>query len=108
MKYKYMALALVGSLLLVTGIVSAQLLTKDIFVRINQIISAGYPKMTAHVSVTDENGKPVEVRPDQFVAYVDDVRVKGSISVGKRDEQRPSAVQPAVCDQETPRCLEPQ
>ncbi|MBN1423917.1 VWA domain-containing protein [Candidatus Fermentibacteria bacterium] len=49
--------------------------------RLNQIISAGYPKMTAYVSVTDENGRPAEVRPEQFAAYVDDVKVRGPISV---------------------------
>ncbi len=81
MKNRRAATAFIVSLLLASGIISAQVLTRDIVVRINQIISTGYPKMIAYVSVTDENGKPVEARPDQFVAYVDDVKVRSNIDV---------------------------
>lgn len=81
MKNKHIALGIAVLLLLAAGVVPAQVLTRDIFVRLNQIISVGYPRMSAYVSVADENGRPIEVRPEQFAVYIDDVRVRGSIDV---------------------------
>lgn len=81
MKKSHLIMIVAGVFLLSAIGASAQGLGNDVFVRLNQIISNAYPRMTAYVSVTDDTGRPAELRPDQVAVYVDDVKVRGSVGV---------------------------